>query len=191
MAHERHQAIATVCGAKLAAKWPRSGPLRPPTVRVTSRRSRGRSGGGCRTSSRSTVTTVASASPSRWPSWFGPTLIDLAGDRFGPFPASMALTEAGDVTVVSLPGHSPGQLAVVVEDGDHAVFLAADSSYSEDALVRDVVDGVGQMRPPSTSSTSASGPTRPRRRPSTSRRTIRRPVPAWRRARHSAPCGKG
>jgi glyoxylase-like metal-dependent hydrolase (beta-lactamase superfamily II) len=55
----------------------------------------------------------------------------------------MALTEAGDVSVVPVPGHSPGQLAVVVEDGDHAVFLAADSSYTEDALLRDVVDGVG------------------------------------------------
>ena len=79
----------------------------------------------------------------RWPAWFRPTLVDLAGDRFGPFPASMALTEAGDVRLVPVPGHSPGQLAVVVEDGDHAVFLAADSSYTEDALLRDVVDGVG------------------------------------------------
>ena len=79
----------------------------------------------------------------RWPAWFRPTLVDLPGDRFGPFPASMALTEAGDVRLVPVPGHSPGQLAVVVEDGDHAVFLAADSSYTEDALLRDVVDGVG------------------------------------------------
>jgi N-acyl homoserine lactone hydrolase len=44
---------------------------------------------------------------------------------------------------VPVPGHSPGQLAVVVEDGDHAVFLAADSSYTQDALLRGVVDGVG------------------------------------------------
>jgi hypothetical protein len=55
----------------------------------------------------------------------------------------MALTEAGDVTLVPVPGHSPGQLAVVVEDGDHTVFLAGDSSYTRDALVRGVVDGVG------------------------------------------------
>jgi N-acyl homoserine lactone hydrolase len=79
----------------------------------------------------------------RWPAWLRPTLIDLPAVPFGPFPASMALTEAGDVTLVPVPGHSPGQLAVVVEDGDHAVFLAADSSYTEDALLRDVVDGVG------------------------------------------------
>jgi len=53
------------------------------------------------------------------------------------------LTEAGDVTLVPVPGHSPGQLAVVVEDGDHSVFLAADSSYTQDLLLRGVVDGVG------------------------------------------------
>jgi glyoxylase-like metal-dependent hydrolase (beta-lactamase superfamily II) len=55
----------------------------------------------------------------------------------------MALAEAGDVTLVPVPGHSPGQLAVVAEDGDHAVFLAADSAYTQDALLRGVVDGVG------------------------------------------------
>jgi N-acyl homoserine lactone hydrolase len=79
----------------------------------------------------------------RRPNWFRPTLVDLPTAPFGPFPASMALTDAGDVTLVPVPGHSPGQLAVVVEDGDHAVFLAADSSYTEDALLRGAVDGVG------------------------------------------------
>ncbi len=79
----------------------------------------------------------------RWPSRFRPTLIDLPPVSFGPFPASMALTEASDITLVPVPGHSPGQLAVVVEDGDHAVFLAGDSSYTQDALLRGVVDGVG------------------------------------------------
>lgn len=79
----------------------------------------------------------------RWPTWFDPTLVELPAVSFGPFPASMALTEAGDVTLLPVPGHTPGQLAVVVEDGDHAVFLAADSSYTQDALLHGVVDGVG------------------------------------------------
>jgi glyoxylase-like metal-dependent hydrolase (beta-lactamase superfamily II) len=79
----------------------------------------------------------------RWPEWFRPSPIDLPTVPFGPFPASMALTEAGDVTLVPVPGHSPGQVAVVVQDGDRAVFLAADSSYTEGALLRGVVDGVG------------------------------------------------
>ena len=79
----------------------------------------------------------------RWPAWFRPTLVDLPADPFGPFPESMALTQAGDVTLVAVPGHTPGQLAVVVEDGDHTVLLAGDSSYTQDALLRGVVDGVG------------------------------------------------
>ena len=79
----------------------------------------------------------------RWPPWFHPTLIDLPAVPFGPFPSSMPLTEAGDVTLVAVPGHTPGQLAVVVQDGDHAVFLAGDSSYTQDSLLHRVVDGVG------------------------------------------------
>src|SRR5215207_7713144 len=78
-----------------------------------------------------------------WPAWFSPTVIDLAPARFGPFPASRTLTAAGDVTLVPVPGHTPGQLAVVVEDGDHSVFLGGDSSYTEGAMLRGAVDGVG------------------------------------------------
>ena len=79
----------------------------------------------------------------RWPARFRPTLVDLPAVRFGPFPASMALTKAGDITLVPVPGHTPGQLAVVVREGDHAVLLAGDSSYTEDALLRGVIDAVG------------------------------------------------
>ena len=79
-----------------------------------------------------------------WPAWFDPTLVDLAPVGFGPFPSSLPLTEAGDVTLVPVPGHSPGQLAVVVkEEDDRSVFLAGDSSYTEDAMLRGAVDGVG------------------------------------------------
>jgi N-acyl homoserine lactone hydrolase len=79
----------------------------------------------------------------RWPSWFSPTRIDLPPEPFGPFPSSLRLTAAGDVTLVPVPGHTPGQVAVVVEDGDHSVLLAGDSSYTQDAMLRGAVDGVG------------------------------------------------
>jgi N-acyl homoserine lactone hydrolase len=79
----------------------------------------------------------------RWPEWFRPALVELEPDPFGPFPASLRLTEAGDVTIVPAPGHTPGQLAVIVEDADHSVFLAGDSSYTEDAMLRGAADGVG------------------------------------------------
>jgi glyoxylase-like metal-dependent hydrolase (beta-lactamase superfamily II) len=53
------------------------------------------------------------------------------------------LTDAGDVIVVPPPGHSPGHVGVLVEDGDHTVLLAGDSSYTLDALLKGIVDGVG------------------------------------------------
>jgi N-acyl homoserine lactone hydrolase len=78
-----------------------------------------------------------------WPAWFSPTPIELGPDPFGPFPQSLRLTEAGDVTIVPVRGHTPGQIGVLVEDGDQTVFLAGDSSYTQDLMLRGVVDGVG------------------------------------------------
>jgi N-acyl homoserine lactone hydrolase len=79
----------------------------------------------------------------RWPAWFAPTVLELEPESFGPFPESLRLTQAGDVTLVPLPGHTPGQIGVLVEDGEHTVFLAGDSSYTQDLMLRGVVDGVG------------------------------------------------
>jgi N-acyl homoserine lactone hydrolase len=78
-----------------------------------------------------------------WPDWFDPTLVDLPPVEFGPFPASLALTRAGDVVLIPVPGHTPGQLAVIVKEDEHSVLLAGDSSYTQDAMLRGAVDGVG------------------------------------------------
>ncbi len=77
-----------------------------------------------------------------WPAWFEPTLLELEPEPFGPFPQSLRLTEAGDVTLVPVPGHTPGQIGVLVEDGGHTVFLAGDSSYTQELMLRGAVDGV-------------------------------------------------
>lgn len=77
----------------------------------------------------------------RWPRGFDPTVLDLPEVPYGPFPRSLPLTEAGDVVVVPLPGHTSGQLGVVVEDGDHVVLLGGDSAYREDLMLRGIVDG--------------------------------------------------
>jgi N-acyl homoserine lactone hydrolase len=77
----------------------------------------------------------------RWPRWFDPTVLDLPEVPYGPFPHSLPLTEAGDVVVVPLPGHTRGQIGVVVEDGDHAVLLGGDSAYRQDLMLRGIVDG--------------------------------------------------
>jgi N-acyl homoserine lactone hydrolase len=79
----------------------------------------------------------------RLPNWFDPTPLDLESTPLGPFPQSLRLTTAGDVSVVPLHGHTPGQVGVLVEDRDHTVFLAGDSSYTQELMLRGVVDGVG------------------------------------------------
>ena len=78
-----------------------------------------------------------------WPAWFNPTVLDLEPDPFASFPRSLRLTEAGDVTLVPVPGHTPGQIGVLVDEGDHTVFLAGDSSYTQELMLREKVDGVG------------------------------------------------
>jgi N-acyl homoserine lactone hydrolase len=78
----------------------------------------------------------------RWPSWFHPAPLDLPEVAFGPFPQSLPLTEAGDVTIVGLAGHTPGHIGVAVDEGEQVVLLAGDSSYNLELMVRGVVDGV-------------------------------------------------
>jgi hypothetical protein len=79
----------------------------------------------------------------QWPAWFDPTLVELEPTPFGPFPQSLRLTEAGDVVLVPLPGHTPGQIGVLLQDGDHSIFRAGDSSYTQKLMLRGRVDGVG------------------------------------------------
>jgi N-acyl homoserine lactone hydrolase len=79
----------------------------------------------------------------RWPAWFDPTLVELGPKPFGPFPQSLRLTEAGDVILVPVPGHTPGQIGVLVQDGDDTVFLGGDSSYNQELMLRGKADGVG------------------------------------------------
>jgi len=78
-----------------------------------------------------------------WPAWFRPTVLELEPEVLGPFPQSLRLTKAGDVTLVPVPGHTTGQIGVLIDEGDQTVFLAGDSSYTQDLMLRGKVDGVG------------------------------------------------
>lgn len=80
--------------------------------------------------------------PNRWPSWFDPTPLNLAPEAFGPFAASKRLTEAGDVVVVSTPGHTADHLSIIVEQDGTTFFLAGDTSYDERLMLAGRVDGV-------------------------------------------------
>ena len=68
-------------------------------------------------------------------------MVNFSSGPYGPFPQSHKLTKAGDVTVVPVHGHTPGQIGVIVEEHDHAVFLAGDSSYTQDLMLRGIADG--------------------------------------------------
>lgn len=78
----------------------------------------------------------------RFPSWFNPHRIEFRPEPVGPFPESLTLTETGDVRLVPVPGHTAGQLAVIVEEDGRSVFIAGDSSYTEELMLRGAVDGV-------------------------------------------------
>lgn len=80
--------------------------------------------------------------PHRWPAWFSPRLIDFPAEPFGPFPDSMALTEAADVRIVATPGHTKGHASVVLAEEEGFVFFAGDASYSEELMLAGTVDGV-------------------------------------------------
>jgi glyoxylase-like metal-dependent hydrolase (beta-lactamase superfamily II) len=80
--------------------------------------------------------------PHRWPGWFVPTPVELAGLPFGPFPASHPLTAAGDVRLVPTFGHSAGHLSVVVQEDDQDLFIAGDASYTEQLMLDQAIDGV-------------------------------------------------
>jgi glyoxylase-like metal-dependent hydrolase (beta-lactamase superfamily II) len=80
--------------------------------------------------------------PDRWPSWFSPRLFDLSRESFGPFPLSLRVTEAGDVTIVATHGHTKGHVSVVLEEGPQAVSFAGDTSYTQALMIEGSIDGV-------------------------------------------------
>ncbi|GHO73831.1 N-acyl homoserine lactonase family protein [Ktedonobacter sp. SOSP1-85] len=80
--------------------------------------------------------------PQHWPAWFAPTLIDFAPQRLGPFSNSYTLTKAGDVHLIATPGHTVGHYSVVVQEDEHALFFAGDTSYNEQLMLEQSVDGV-------------------------------------------------
>jgi N-acyl homoserine lactone hydrolase len=79
--------------------------------------------------------------PHRWPKWWDPKPLRFESFAFGPFRDRMVLTRRGDVFVVPTPGHTPGHVSVIVQ-GDPTIFIAGDTSYTEELLREGVVDGV-------------------------------------------------
>ena len=79
--------------------------------------------------------------PALWPREFQPTPYDLDEQPFGPFPRSRAVTQRGDVRIVPIPGHSPGQVAVAYEAGDVTFLFAADHALRAGWFAEDLAAG--------------------------------------------------
>jgi N-acyl homoserine lactone hydrolase len=78
----------------------------------------------------------------RWPQSLSPILIDFQVYSAGAFPQRHILTRAGDVQLVPTPGHSTGHMSLLLEEGDHMVFFAGDTSYTQALLISKTIDGV-------------------------------------------------
>lgn len=75
-----------------------------------------------------------------WPSDFSPTLIDFIDEPYHSFPQHLRLTDR--VVLVPSPGHSAGHLSVIIEFDDHIVFLGGDASYTQELMLKNILDGV-------------------------------------------------
>jgi glyoxylase-like metal-dependent hydrolase (beta-lactamase superfamily II) len=80
--------------------------------------------------------------PNRWPDWFNPKPIPLEPKPFGAFDRSCPLNRDGSVVIVPTPGHTPGHVSVIVVDRGVSYFLAGDTTYTQQALLNQQVDGV-------------------------------------------------
>jgi len=80
--------------------------------------------------------------PNRWPVWFKPRPVQFEAQPMGPFPKTLPLTSAGDVRLVSTPGHTPGHISMVVESGGRHYFIAGDTSYDLATMMDGAIDGV-------------------------------------------------
>ncbi len=81
--------------------------------------------------------------PHRWPKWLKPRLVRLSNRMFGPFEQSMPLTADGDVNIVATPGHVPNHMSVIANLEGIYYFLAGDTSYTQENMLKGISDGVG------------------------------------------------
>jgi len=78
----------------------------------------------------------------RMPNWFVPQPIMFDNGKIGSFQESWNVTSKGDVKVVPTPGHTPAHVSVIATLEDINYFLAGDTTYTEENLLRKIPDGV-------------------------------------------------
>ncbi len=81
---------------------------------------------------------------SLWPDGWSPQLIEHSGPALGPFPATHALTRAGDLLLIPTPGHSYGHQSALLLDGERSYLFAGDLAFSEAQLRAQGLQGIAQ-----------------------------------------------
>ena len=66
--------------------------------------------------------------PQHWPAGLQPRRVTFDGPALGPFAASEALDAEGSLTLVPLPGHTPGHLGLIVRAGTGGWLLVGDAA---------------------------------------------------------------
>lgn len=78
----------------------------------------------------------------RWPKWLSPSLVDFEDIPYHAFAKSYPLTKSGDVRLVPTHGHSVGHMSILLEEDDHVIFFAGDTSYTQQLMLDQQIDGV-------------------------------------------------
>jgi len=74
-----------------------------------------------------------------WPDWLNPTVYDLDPEPYHSFPAHKQL--ASDIRLVPIPGHSPGQVAIVIDTDGPTLFFAGDHCLTQQRFASDYAAG--------------------------------------------------
>lgn len=76
-----------------------------------------------------------------WPDSFSPILYDFEPEPLGPFEHSAAIPGVDGIHTVPMPGHSPGHVGVVVDDGDRRLLFCGDHMLRVDWFEEDYAAG--------------------------------------------------
>jgi len=77
-----------------------------------------------------------------WPKWLTPRIVTFNAGRLGGLPRSQPLTGDGALYMVRTPGHTPGHIAAVLEDGGYLYVFSGDASYLRATMAEAVPDGL-------------------------------------------------
>jgi N-acyl homoserine lactone hydrolase len=76
-----------------------------------------------------------------WPPSLEPKKYDLGPDPYGPFDASLPLTDKGDVVALPTPGHTKGHVAIAVRTADLTLLFTGDHLIRQSRYAADLARG--------------------------------------------------